>query len=126
MTALFNSPPTYDLPLTKGDDLNVRFVHKTPVLDGSGNPVKVDGKIQFEVANYPEGAAVKLEIDTASPKSFTATISGSAAVVHADAEDDGLDGVTKGTPWRVKIIYNSGQSNEVTRVAAHGKTVRRD
>lgn len=121
MTALFRSPPVYDLPFTKGDDLSVRFVHKVAVRDVDGNPVLVDGKYQFVEQDYPAGAAVTLEIDTRpTPLVLDATIDGADAVITADYLE--VDKIPARIPWRVKITYADG----LDKVAAHGKTVRND
>ena len=117
---LFDLKPTFDLPLTKGDDLSVRFVHKPVVVDESGDPVLVDGKRQFAEADYPDGSTVKLVIDTDPPTVFDATIDGSGATVFADHLD--VDGIARGVRWRVVLTYADG----LDKVAAKGKTVRDD
>ena len=121
MTALFTSPPVFDLPLTKGDDLSVRFVYKAPVLDNDGQPVLVNGKRQYVIADYPEGATVALEVDLRpTPLVCDAGVEGHDAVIHESYSV--VDNIPKGVAWRVKITFADG----LTKVAAYGKTVRND
>lgn len=122
MTALFNSAPIYDLPLTKGDDLALRFVYCELVVDDNGDPVlNSKGLAQFEIADYPDGAAVQVEIDTRpTPQVFEASISGHDATIQASSAT--IDLIPARLPWRVQIIFTDG----LTKVGAHGKTVRND
>lgn len=122
MTALFNSAPVYDLPLTRGDDLALRFVYCVLHVDDNGDPIlDAKGRAQFEIANFPDGAAVKLEIDTRpEPLVINAVIDGHDAMIRAVAAT--VDAVPGRIAWRVKIIFADG----LTKVGTHGKTVRND
>jgi hypothetical protein len=121
MPALFESPPIYDLPFTKGDDLSVRFVYKEPLVDTKGNPVMDSGRRRFAVADYPAGVEVVVEVDVKPTQLvFTADVAGSDAVIHE--EFSVVDAIPRGVAWRVKLIYADG----LTKVAAYGKTVRND
>ncbi|MGB5794448.1 MAG: hypothetical protein WBH51_01500 [Mycolicibacter algericus] len=119
MATLFKSPPVFDLPLTRGDDLSVRFTYKEPVLDVDGDPVVIGGKKQYQIADYPAGAKVTLELDTRGEKKiFNAVISGPYATIHEAFTL--MDTIPAGVPWRAKIIYVGG----LTKVAAEGETTR--
>jgi len=120
MSTLFPPPPVFDLPLSKGGDLFVRFVYKTVVVDGDGEPVLVDGQYQFEEADYPGGATVALTIDTDDPVRAVADISGSDAVVQVDYTE--LDAVKPGKLWRLVITYADGRDE----VLVNGKIIRKD
>lgn len=122
MTDLFKRAATYDLPLTKGDDLTLRFVYKQLVVDDNGEPVlDVNGKWQFVVTDFPDGAAVNVEIDTKpTPLVLDATISGPNATVQEPYTT--MDTIPARIPWRVKVAYAEG----MTKVGARGKTVRDD
>lgn len=122
MTALFNSAPVYDLPLTKGDDLALRFVYCELVVDDNGDPVlDSKGLAQFEIADYPDGASVQVEIDTRPTQQvFEAEIAGHDATIRVPSAT--MDLIPARLPWRVQIIFADG----LTKVGTHGKTVRND
>lgn len=122
MAVLFNAAPVYDLPLTKGDDLALRFVYCELVVDDQGEPIlDSKGNAQFEIADYPEGTNVQVEIDTRPTQQvFDADISGHDATIQVSA--DTMDLIPARLPWRVQIIFADG----LTKVGAHGKTVRND
>jgi hypothetical protein len=88
MATLFSPPPIFDLPVSKGSDLAFTLIYKPMVVDEDGNPVlDGQGNRQFAVADYPDGAAVSLAIDTtdpASPVTADATIVGSEASFLVD------------------------------------------
>lgn len=120
--ALYNSAAVYDLPLTKGDDLALRFVYCELHVDENGDPI-LDGKgrAQFEVKDYPEGAAVRLEIDTRPDQLvIDAVIDGHDAMIHAPAE------VVDKVPGRIAYRVKSILSPDLAKVPTHGKTVRND
>jgi hypothetical protein len=84
MTTLFDPPPTFELPLSKGGDLIADFIYKPLVVDENGDPVLVNGNKQYVVTDYPAGAAVKMQIDAPTPVDESATITGHHAVVVVD------------------------------------------
>lgn len=122
MAVLFNSAPVFDLPLTKGDDLALRFVYCELTVDDDGDPIlDSNGNAQFEIADYPEGTTVQVEIDTRPTQQvFEAVISGHDATIQVSA--DTMDLIPARLPWRMQIIFADG----LTKVGAHGKTVRND
>jgi hypothetical protein len=119
MSNLFNPPPSFALPLSKYGDLDVTFVYKPLVVDGSGNPIlDGNGKYQYAVANYPNGATVSLNIDGLSP--IVATITGSQAAVFADHLV--VDPVAKNAFWAAVITYANGKD----QVMCNGQVTRED
>ena len=121
MAKLFEAPPAFQLPLSKGQDLSVRFVYKPLVVDGFDEPVlDVDGNRQYAEADYPAGATVTLTIDSDTPVSSAATISGSEAAVLVDHLL--IDDILRGKWWRLVISYTDG----LDRVICNGQTVRAD
>lgn len=119
MPALFNSLPMIDLPLVKGDDLNVRFTHKPLVVDSDGNPVLLNGQKQFVTAPFPDGTSLHIEIDGKNARVILpGVISGAYATVWGSHEL--IDDLPAKLDWRVKIIYANG----LNKVAGRGKTVR--
>jgi acetyl esterase/lipase len=120
VTYLFDPPQRFDLPLTKGRDLYFDFIYKPLLVDGSGDPIlDVNGKKQYQVANYPGGAVVTLEIDTSPQTTATATISTHHATVSVDYAL--ADAIATQVPWRIKMVVSG-----VDDVLAHGKTKRVD
>lgn len=121
MSNLFSPPPVFNLPLSLGGDLQVDFVHKPLVVDGSNQPVlDANGKRQYAVANYPAGASVKLVIESDPEIVVNATINGSHAVLHLDHTV--ADTIRRGTLWAAIIRYSNG----VDKVMCNGKVVRSD
>lgn len=118
--ALYNSAPVYDLPLVKGDDLALRFVYCELHVDDDGEPIlDSKGRAQFEIADYPEGVTVQLEIDTRpDPLVVEAEIDGHDAMIHVPAAV--ADAIPARIDYRVKAIL----SPDLTKVGTHGKTVR--
>jgi hypothetical protein len=118
MAYLFEPVAQFELPLTRKRDLLVDFLYKPLVVDVDGQPVLLNGKRQYVLANYPAGADVKLEIDADPPVSATATITGH----HAEVLIDHLvtDPIKKGVPWRARITYVDG----VDDVLCEGLTAR--
>jgi hypothetical protein len=120
VTYLFDPPQTFDLPLTKGRDLYFDFIYKPLLVDGSGDPIlDSGGNKQYQVANYPGGAVVTLEIDTSPPTTATATISTHHATVNVNYTL--ADVIASRVPWRIKMVTSG-----VDDVLAHGKTKRVD
>lgn len=124
MTTLFDPPPIYDLPISKGSDLFFGFIYKPLVVDEDGDPVlDGGGNKQYVAADYPDGSSVKLVIETddpAAPISVTATIDGSMATVLEDYLI--ADTVKNGKLWRAVITYSNG----LDQVLANGVVARWD
>lgn len=122
MTNLFDPPPIFTLPFSKGGDLHFGFIYKPLVVDVNGEPVLDNGgKKQFVVADYPAGATVALVIDhDPDPITVDADIVGPLATVHADYLI--ADTVDKGKLWRAVITYSSG----LDQVMCNGTTLRAD
>lgn len=115
---LFEPPQQFELPLTRERDLLVDFLYKPLVVDVDGEPVLANGQRQYVLANYPAGAVVKLEIDSATPVSATATITGHHAEVLVDRLV--VNPIKKAVPWRARITYTGG----VDDVLCEGLTAR--
>lgn len=104
-TPLFTPPPLFALPLTKGGDLHVDFIYKA----------------QYEIADYPDDAVVKLVIDTEPELTeVTATITGSRATIHLDYT--AADLIKKGLLWRLILTTADG----IDTVIVNGVTTRAD
>lgn len=118
---LFSEPPAYKLPLSKGNDLLVKFVYKPLVVDGAGDPVlDVSGKKQFVEAPYPAGSTVSFILESEPEVSFAAEITDSVAVILGDHL--AIDDIKNGTLWRVVITYADG----VDKVMCNGMVIRAD
>lgn len=106
---LFQPPANYELPLSKGGDLNVAFLNN-PSGDG----------VTF--TNWGAGVSVTLVIDTVPSMSVSATITGdSAAVWLASAS---CDLVHEGALWRLLVDIPGTPTVQI--VAANGKVARFD
>jgi hypothetical protein len=124
MTLLFDPPKVYELPLTKGADLYVVFVYKPLVVDENGDPVlDGEGNRQYQEADYPDGAAVRLRIEHPDEEGddlkFNADIVGSRATIWQDFTVADL--IPKGVLWAVNVNFDDRDI-----VMANGKTVRYD
>lgn len=109
---LFTPPPKYTLPLSLGGDLVVDFKNN-PSGDGA------------TFVNYASGVAVSLVIDTTSPVTAAATVSGSDANVFID--NTVTDTIPAGTGWRLLVSSPASTSDSVaTVVAAYGAVKRFD
>lgn len=109
-TPLFNPPPIYGLPISKGGDLIVDFKNKVP----GSNPATY--------ADYPDGVVVVLAIDTDTPITATAEISTYHAVVRVESEV--ADTIPKGRLWR--CIYQAPGSPTTDVIVVNGLTERHD
>lgn len=109
-TPLFNPPPVYGLPLSKGGDLIVDFLNKVPGSD----PVAYE--------DYPSGVAIVLKVDTDTPITATAVITTHHAVVRVESEV--ADIIPAGKLWR--CIYRVTASPATDIIVANGKTERHD
>lgn len=130
---LFDPPPVFDLPLSKGGDLHVTLVYEPIVLDDNGNPVPAvddngnpildsEGNPQYQhaEADWPDGSTVKLVIDSDTPTVVTATIEGSLATVDLDYV--AADQIKPRLLWRAVLTHSTG----LDEVLANGTTVRKD
>lgn len=103
---LFDPPPKYVLPLSKGGDLAVQFLNDP---DGDGNYV-----------DYADGVTVTMRIDSDPQVVAVATITGHTATVKVESTvTDAIDG---DVAWRLILSTPTTPSTEV--VAAYGKTKR--
>jgi hypothetical protein len=106
--------------LTKGRDISFDFIYKPLLVDSNGDPIlDASGNKQYQVANYPSGAVVTLQIDTSPQTVVTATITGHHAVVNSDYTV--ADAIADRIPWRIKLVNGT-----VDDVIAQGKTARKD
>lgn len=110
MANLFDPPPTYDLPLVKGQDLVIDFKNKTP---GSNPAAYVD---------YDAGVAVSLVIDTDPVTTAVGVITGHHAVCRVESTVS--DAIAKGKLWRCVVSLPGSPTTE--RVPANGVTIRSD
>lgn len=108
MANLFEPPPTYNLPLVKGQDLVVDFKNRQP----DSNPP--------EYLPYAEGTSVSLIIDTDPPTVAPAVLDGIHAVCRLESEV--CDRIPARVPWRCRITLD----DDVDLVAIHGVTTRFD
>lgn len=101
MQPLFTPPASYQLPLSRGQDLVVDFQNQ----DSNGNAV-----------NYPDGATVTLVIDRVaggSPSvSTAATISGNHAVCYLSHTT--TDHIYDGAQWRCVAVIPGGLGTPAT------------
>lgn len=109
MANLFEPPPVFDLPLSKGGDLSVDFLNNP-----SGD--------QTTFVDYGPGVTVTLVIDTTPPTSAPAVVSTYHAAVKI--ESTVTDGIASRTGWR--LIVSSPTSPTTETVAANGKVKRFD
>jgi hypothetical protein len=122
MANLFEPPPIFTLPLSKGGDLYFGFIYKPLVVDEDGAPVLTGGgQRQYAVADYPDGATVALIIDNDDTTiTVDADIAGPQATVWEDKAV--ADTVKGGKLWRVVLTFADG----FDQVICNGKTVRKD
>lgn len=120
MTNLNQAPPNYTLILSEGGDVNLTFVYQPMVVDGSGNPILVNGEPQYATANYPDGSIVTMFIDGQTEVTGIASISGSNALVNIPNTQ--VDNVKAGMTWRVVLTDATG----VHTVIMNGTTQRSD
>lgn len=120
MPELFTPPQVFELPLSKGGDLYLDFIYKPLVVDENGEPILDNGQKQYAVADYPDGATVKLVIDADDPIVVEADISDEHAIVWEQSEVADL--IPKNRLWRAVITYSNG----LDVVLCNGVTVRKD
>lgn len=108
MTNLFDPPPKYVLPLSKGSDLVVEFLND-PAGDGT-------------YTDFDAGVTVALIIESDPVVNAEATIAGHTAAVRVESTVTDL--IPAGKPWRVIVTTPTTPSTE--KVAANGKTRRFD
>lgn len=106
---LFDPPPKYVLPLSKGGDLSVDFRNNP-----SGNGTTF--------VDYDAGVTVTLVIDTTSPITASATMS----TYHANVkiESTVADTIPATTVWRLIVGWPTSPTTET--VAAYGRVKRFD
>lgn len=109
MATLFDPPPVFDLPLSKGGDLSVDFLNNP-----SGD--------ETTYVDYGVGVTVTLIIDTQPVTTAPASVSTFHAAVKI--ESTVTDGIASRTPWR--LIVSSPTSPTTETVAANGKVRRFD
>lgn len=109
-TPLFDPPPVYSLPISRGGDLIVDFKNKVP----DSSPATYE--------DYPVGVTVVLVIDTDAPVTATAAISTHHAVVRIESEV--ADTIPKSKLWR--CIYRVAGSPVTDVIVANGQTERHD
>ena len=120
MSLLFDPPPGFSLPLSKHRDLHFDFLYKPLLVDTNGEPIlDADGNPQYQVADYPVGATVTIEIDTSPVTTSNATISGPHAVVEIDFAT--VDVIKANVAWRLLLIQGTWDD-----VVAQGRTERID
>jgi hypothetical protein len=117
---LFDAPPSFALPLSKHRDLHFDFLYMPLVVDANGLPIlDANGDPQYQVANYPPGAVVTLEIDTSPETTGNATVTGPHAVVEIAYTI--TDAIKMNVPWRLRLIQGTWDD-----VVAQGRTTRVD
>ena len=89
MANLFNPPPKFGIPLSRGGDIYLRFTLKVP--DGNGGKVEVD---------FPPGSSLVFAITTAGQDSKLGDILG----------DDGLGGGVVGEEICTKATISGSQA----------------
>lgn len=109
MANLFDPPPVYDLPLSKGGDLSVDFLNNP-----SGD--------QVTFVDYGVGVTVTLVIDTTPPTTAVAAVSTYHAAVKV--ESTVTDAIASRLGWR--LIVSSPTTPTTETVAANGKVKRFD
>lgn len=109
MANLFDPPPQFDLPLSKGGDLSVDF-QNNPSGDGS------------TFVDYDDGVTVTLYIDSEPPVVAAADVNGYHAAVKV--ESTVTDAIAARAQWR--LIVSSPTSPTTETVAANGKVKRFD
>lgn len=108
MTNLFEPPPKYTLPLSKGGDLVVDF--------------RNDPNNDEDYVDYDSGVTVTLIVETDPALEVEADITGHHAVVKI--ESTVADTIPTGTVWR--LIHSSPTDPSTETVAAYGKVKRFD
>jgi hypothetical protein len=117
---LFSPPPDFTLPLTKNRDLHFDFLYKPLVVDTNGEPIlDANGNPQYQVADYPVGAIVTIEIDTPTPTTSNATITGPHAVIEIDYAT--VNPIRSNVAWRLRLINGTWDD-----VVTQGRTIRAD
>lgn len=111
MTTLFDPPPTYELPLVRGQDLIVDFKNRIPNSDPA------------DYVSYDPGVQVALIIDTDDAQTVaTAVIDGHHAVCRIESTVS--DAIPSGKLWRCRITLPGNPTTDL--VAMNGKTIRKD
>jgi hypothetical protein len=112
-TPLFDPPPVHALPVSWHGDLVVNFENVDPDSADPENPDPLD---------YEAGVIAYLDVKTSTPQRFTATITGSNAVVRI--ESDVADTLVNNTPWAFILSYPGSPTTEI--VVVNGKITRYD
>lgn len=139
MARLFEPPPTFELPLSKGNDILFNIVYKPLLVDENNQPIlDGSGKKQYVVTDYPPGATVQVVIEAGTepvqlgvapmitPRVLVAdividaTITGSVARVWGQSEE--ADQAAAGLLWRAVVTYEDG----LDKVLCNGMTGRYD
>lgn len=109
-TNLFPTPPIYNLPLVKGQDLVIDFKNKTP------------GSDPAEYVDYAGGVTVTLIIETDPVTTAVGVITDFHAVVRVESTVS--DAIAKGKLWRCVVSLPGSPTTE--RVPVNGVTIRSD
>lgn len=119
MAWLIEPPDNFDLPVSKGGDLQAVFIYKPIVVDENGLPVLLNGKPQYQVTDFPPGATVTLVVESTPPISGEAVIIGPKATVSIDKAE--ADTIKSYQLWR--LVMTVGTLDEVL---VNGQIVRSD
>jgi hypothetical protein len=124
MANLFDPPPVFELPFSKGGDLYFEFEYMPVVVDVDNNPVlDSHGNFQYAVADYPPGtdAVLVVEADGADIE-VDGVIDGSIATFWKDKAFVGPDVVSTGGLWRLVLTFSDG----LDKAICNGKVKRYD
>jgi len=138
MARLFEPPPTFELPLSKGGDIYFGIVYKPLLVDENDEPIlDGQGQKQYVVTDYPVGATVTVIIEAPSSASLLGVVGVQPRTLAADVVIDGVitgsvakiwgqseeaDEAGPGLLWRAVITYADG----LDKVLCNGKTGRYD
>jgi hypothetical protein len=111
VATLFTPPGRYDLPVSRGGDLNVTFRQQVAGVDTN---FASNVTVTFYIDNR-----ISSGVDTISS---VASISGSTASVFVAAST--MDGVANDSPWR--CVMTTPGSRTINQVICNGRVARYD